>query len=409
VSALTTARSVPAALLPHLDDERPTMPTTPRPSARPPVRSSVRINPDTRPVLSGLLLVLVACAGASFALSFTGLSASAPWAAVPAEMAWLVPVALEVAMLAYVVAAAVRAHRGQRAWLAWMLVWGLTTVSSTINALHAWDEGPRGWQGMVGAGLAAMFPYMTLAAAHVVVGVAFAQLRRRTGGRPDTAPDPLAVLAQIETAPRTDGHPDTDTATDGQADTGRKQRRGRRTDDGRRRTKTLLRGQRRRTPDAGQPTSAPRTDGQPDGQADSTDPATDTGQAANAGRDVEPALRTDAGAAAARSADGQVYDQTTDTAPDTLRDSGQAASAGQADGHAGAGRPGGQSDGHRMRTVRERRADVDVDVDSVRPQVAELARQGMSGRRIAEQLDIGKTRACEIVRELKDSGVLSAA
>lgn len=161
--------------------------TTVRASATP----TSRINPDTRLVLAGLLLVLVAVAAASFTLSFTGVSAAAPWAAIPAELAWLVPVALEVAMLAYVVTAAVRTHRGQHARLAWTLVWALTTVSSAINALHAWDAGPQGWQGLVGAGLAAMFPFMTLAAAHVVVGVAFAP-------RPDAVP---VTATETDTAP----------------------------------------------------------------------------------------------------------------------------------------------------------------------------------------------------------------
>lgn len=141
---------------------------TPRPT------TSARINPDNRLVLAGLLLVLVAVAAASFTLSFTGVSAAAPWAAIPVRLAWLVPVALEVAMLAYVVTAAVRTHRGQTARLAWTLVWALTTVSSALNALHAWDSGPGAWQGVVGAALAGTFPLMTLAAAHVVVGVAFA-------------------------------------------------------------------------------------------------------------------------------------------------------------------------------------------------------------------------------------------
>ncbi|WP_454728847.1 DUF2637 domain-containing protein [Cellulosimicrobium protaetiae] len=175
------------------------MTTTPRPTA------SARINPDNRVMLAGLLLVLVAVAAASFTLSFTGLSAAAPWVALPARLAWLVPVVLEVAMLVYVGAALLRAHRGQSARLAWTLVWVLTTVSSAINAAHAWDAGPQGWQGAVGAALAGMFPFMTLAAAHVVVDVAFA-------ARPDAvaATDAdTATVADTEAAT----HADTTTAS----------------------------------------------------------------------------------------------------------------------------------------------------------------------------------------------------
>jgi len=163
-------------------------------TSTPHTTTSARINPDNRLVLAGLLVVLVAVAAASFTLSFTGVSAAAPWAAIPARLAWLVPVALEVAMLGYVIAAFVRTHRGQSARLPWTLVWALTTVSSAINAAHAWDAGPQGWQGIVGATLAAGFPFMTLAAAHVVAGIALGPL--------------------TDTAPATDTDTDTETATD---------------------------------------------------------------------------------------------------------------------------------------------------------------------------------------------------
>ncbi|MGW9416305.1 DUF2637 domain-containing protein [Cellulosimicrobium funkei] len=119
-------RAPPAA---HTHERTTAMTTTatPRPT------TAARINPDNRLVLAGLLVVLVAVAAASFTLSFTGLSAAAPWAAIPVRLAWLVPVALEVAMLGYVIAAFVRTHRGQSARLPWTLVWALTTVSSAIK------------------------------------------------------------------------------------------------------------------------------------------------------------------------------------------------------------------------------------------------------------------------------------
>lgn len=176
---------------------------TPRPT------TAARINPDNRLVLAGLLVVLVAVAAASFTLSFNGLSAAAPWAAIPVRLAWLVPVALEVAMLGYVIAAFVRTHRGQSARLPWTLVWALTTVSSAINAAHAWDAGPKGWQGIVGALLAAGFPFMTLAAAHVVAGVALGPLTDTTPA-PDTDADTVAA---------TDADTKTSAASAGQADT----------------------------------------------------------------------------------------------------------------------------------------------------------------------------------------------
>jgi len=171
-------------------------------TAPPRPTTSARINPDNRLVLAGLLIVLVAVAAASFTLSFNGLSAAAPWAAIPARLGWLVPVALEVAMLGYVIAAFVRTHRGQNARLPWTLVWALTTVSSAINAAHAWDAGPQGWQGIVGATLAAGFPFMTLAAAHVVAGVALGPLTDTT---PATDADTEAASAGQAAAPNVVG------------------------------------------------------------------------------------------------------------------------------------------------------------------------------------------------------------
>ncbi|UKJ63940.1 hypothetical protein H1Q78_00090 [Cellulosimicrobium cellulans] len=77
-------------------------------------------------------------------------------------------------------------------------MWALTTVSSGINGAHAWDAGPKGWQGLVGALLAAAFPFMTLAAAHVVAGVA------------------LGPITDTET--ETDADANTESASAGQAD-----------------------------------------------------------------------------------------------------------------------------------------------------------------------------------------------
>ncbi|NMF27905.1 DUF2637 domain-containing protein [Cellulosimicrobium aquatile] len=222
--------------------ERTTAMTT---TATPRPTTAARINPDNRLVLAGLLVVLVAVAAASFTLSFTGLSAAAPWAAIPVRLAWLVPVALEVAMLGYVIAAFVRTHRGQSARLPWTLVRALTTVSSAINAAHAWDAGPKGWQGIVGAALAAGFPFMTLAAAHVVAGVALGRSRTppprrtrtprprptrtprrgtRTPRRSPRAPEtpaavgalaPVAVVVERAPALRAVDTEATDTAADG--------------------------------------------------------------------------------------------------------------------------------------------------------------------------------------------------
>lgn len=157
-------------------------------------RRPAQFNPDTLPVLLLLLAVLGASAAASFTLSFAGLSAVAPWAALPPHLAWLIPVASEVSLIGFVIAAFVRMHRGTAAWRVWTLVWAWTLALSTINALHAWDAGPKGWQGIVGATIAASFPVITAITAHTVAGLAFAALPEVDAA---PTPRPVAVLEDV--------------------------------------------------------------------------------------------------------------------------------------------------------------------------------------------------------------------
>lgn len=157
---------------------------------------TARINPDNVGVLAAMLAVLATASAASFTLSFAGLSAVAPWAAVPAHLAWLVPVALEVALVGYVLAAAVRMRRGESALGAWALTWTCTLASSALNALHAYDAGPGGWRGLAGIALAASLPLITLAAVHTIAGVLFARLAPTTPAVP--TPHPLSVLDEVE-------------------------------------------------------------------------------------------------------------------------------------------------------------------------------------------------------------------
>lgn len=127
-----------------------------------------RINPDTRPALVLAMLACAGLAGVSFVLSFAGLSAIAPWAAVPPHLSALVPLFIDVAILVYTysaLAATARAESAARAWT-WVALW--TLVSSAANAAHAWSFGPGGWQGIVGACLAALFPIGTLLAMHEI-------------------------------------------------------------------------------------------------------------------------------------------------------------------------------------------------------------------------------------------------
>lgn len=130
--------------------------------------SPARINPDTRHALSIAMLGTALIVSISFTLSFAGLSAIAPWAAVPDSLAWLVPLFVDGAILVYTYSAFAARARGEstvRPWT-WVVLW--TVVSSATNAAHAWSFGPQGWEGIVGAIFAGLFPIGSLLGTHEI-------------------------------------------------------------------------------------------------------------------------------------------------------------------------------------------------------------------------------------------------
>jgi len=131
-------------------------------------RTAARLNPDTKPALLVAVLLTSGLAAISFTLSFAGLSAIAPWAAVPPHLAWALPVFIDGAILVYTYAALAARARGEgqgRAWT-WLTLW--TAVSVASNGSHAWDAGPGGWQGVLGSILAGLFPVGVLLATHTI-------------------------------------------------------------------------------------------------------------------------------------------------------------------------------------------------------------------------------------------------
>lgn len=154
-----------------------------------------RVNPDTRGALTAAMLATSALVSISFVLSFAGLSALAPWAAVPGHLSSLVPLFIDGAILVYTysaLAARARHESAARPWT-WVALW--TLVSSAANAAHAWSFGPGGWQGIVGASLAALFPIGSLLGCHEI---ADRMIARPT---PDNLPDtPVRVSTPAGTA-----------------------------------------------------------------------------------------------------------------------------------------------------------------------------------------------------------------
>lgn len=174
-------------------------------TAPPRPTTSARINPDTRGALVLAMLATSLLVAISFTLSFAGLSALAPWAAVPRELAPLVPAFIDGAILVYTysaLAARARHESTVRPWT-WVALW--TAVSASANAAHAWSAGPGGWEGVVGAVLAGLFPIGSLLGCH--------EIADRMIARPATS---AATDADTEAA--TDADTTTGAASAGQAD-----------------------------------------------------------------------------------------------------------------------------------------------------------------------------------------------
>ncbi|MFD2027622.1 DUF2637 domain-containing protein [Promicromonospora aerolata] len=105
-------------------------------------RTAVRIAADSRPVLVFTVVLTLAVALASFALSFASLRDAALWGRVPESLAFLVPVVIDASVLVYGLVALVLRARGRSSAWAWTLMFGFTVVSIGANAAHAYDVGP---------------------------------------------------------------------------------------------------------------------------------------------------------------------------------------------------------------------------------------------------------------------------
>ncbi|WP_418346215.1 DUF2637 domain-containing protein [Rhodococcus pyridinivorans] len=156
----------------------------------------------------------VAVAGTSFWRSFTAIAELAIDYKVPADQAWMIPVAVDGLVVVATVAAAVARHRIARGY-SWALLVAGTIVSVAGNGIHAWQltESP------IGVGIAVIPPLVTLAAVHLTILLArqddsATQEPRRTT-RDDTpttdeTPEPQPVMrtvTQLRVAPATPSRP----------------------------------------------------------------------------------------------------------------------------------------------------------------------------------------------------------
>lgn len=156
-----------------------------------------RINPDSFPVLVVAVVITVALALTSFLLSYSGLVAVAEWAAVPAWLAWAVPVTIDGAILVYTLAALVFRARAESARVAWASLSLFTGLSVAANAAHAWDAGAADGRAVLGAIIAGLAPVAVLLTTHTIARLIIAR------------PAPVADVERwdtVELAPFVEAH-----------------------------------------------------------------------------------------------------------------------------------------------------------------------------------------------------------
>lgn len=160
---------------------------------RPTPRTAVRIAADSRPVLTFTVVLTVAVALASFALSFASLRDAALWGRVPEALAFLVPVVIDASVLVYGLVALVLRARGTSSAWAWTLMLGFTVVSIGANAAHAYDVGPE-LRTIVGVVLVALAPLSVLTSTHALASLVVAHT-------PTVAPEPVPAAEPVAVEP----------------------------------------------------------------------------------------------------------------------------------------------------------------------------------------------------------------
>lgn len=148
-----------------------------------------RIAADSRPVLVFTVVLTIAVALASFALSFASLRDAALWGRVPEALAFLVPVVIDASVLVYGLVALVLRARGHSSAWAWTLMFGFTVVSIGANAAHAYDVGPE-LRTIVGVVLVALAPLSVLTSTHALASLVVAD-------RPAVEPVPVSASAPV--------------------------------------------------------------------------------------------------------------------------------------------------------------------------------------------------------------------
>ncbi|WP_237187394.1 DUF2637 domain-containing protein [Rothia nasimurium] len=139
------------------------------------IKNQTRINPDSRPMLWVTVLLVFMLGLTSFMVSFNGLHDVAGWVGLPTWMRWTVPIFIDIAILAYSMAAVIHRTRGEPVALTWATLAVFTLISVIANGAHALavGEGQTALQSWIGAAIAAAAPLSVFAATEELSRLAF--------------------------------------------------------------------------------------------------------------------------------------------------------------------------------------------------------------------------------------------
>jgi hypothetical protein len=148
--------------------------------------AAARMNPDDIRLGRGVLWGTAVFGAAAFLVSFGGQYAMAPYTQLPEILWWAVPFFIEAPIILLSFMIAVFRRRKQHTALPWIVIIGLTALSSAINVAHVYIESGGlqvlgDWFGAVVMGLA---PWLVL--------IAFEELVRLAVKPTDPEPAPPA-------------------------------------------------------------------------------------------------------------------------------------------------------------------------------------------------------------------------
>jgi hypothetical protein len=141
-----------------------------------PKQASVRINPDSIPVLATAVALVGVLMVSSFIVSFSGLYDASEWTGLPEYFRWLPALFIDAAILAYTIALIVFKARGESVWRTVVALIGFASISVIANVAHTvsyWDGNLLDFRAWVGVAITASAPIAVLLAAEEISRLAF--------------------------------------------------------------------------------------------------------------------------------------------------------------------------------------------------------------------------------------------